>query len=284
MDIKDIIYRISRLTSKEKIHILNILKNKELDFTKNANGYFFNFLNIDDETLDKICNCLELIEGKRDLIKEMDKRRNELMIYYKSIIEDKLQYNLQNKRNEYISKLQIQKCNNISLEFSRIFKIKRKIYDTDPDIALKEIYKSRNKFVKDSVYHRISICLKSKSNRGTDSKKEDHYSEEYNANSEIDIQDNIDIIDDDIIDDVDDIIDDDIIDKNLDFDVEEDDDAFNDTFNENGNDENDDDENDDTIEEQDEYEIAFYKNLLNKQGFVFDDDKKCMLIYQTYVE
>ena len=59
IDIKDVISRINRLNIKEKNHILNILRMTKIDYTKNANGYFFNLLQIDIDILEKICNCLK---------------------------------------------------------------------------------------------------------------------------------------------------------------------------------------------------------------------------------
>jgi hypothetical protein len=37
-------------------------------------------------------------------------------------------------------------------------------------------------------------------------------------------------------------------------------------------------------EEKTETDISFYRKLLNKQGFVFDDDSKCRLVYQEYIK
>ena len=37
---------------------------------------------------------------------------------------------------------------------------------------------------------------------------------------------------------------------------------------------------DETIEEDD---INYYKNLLNLQGFSFDENKQCILVYQEYI-
>ena len=66
--IKDVIQRISKLQNKEKIHILNILRMSKVEFTKNSNGYFFNFLNIDKNIINEICNCLDLIETNNILL------------------------------------------------------------------------------------------------------------------------------------------------------------------------------------------------------------------------
>ena len=54
MDVKNIIFRINQLSHKEKHHILNILKANNIEYTKNTNGFFFNFLKIKDDTVDKI--------------------------------------------------------------------------------------------------------------------------------------------------------------------------------------------------------------------------------------
>ena len=115
MDIRDIISRISKLNSKEQLHILNILKTNNIEFAKNSNGYFFNFINIDNDILLKICKCLELIEGNTDLLKEMDRRRNELLTYYKKLIEDRLNASIKKKRDEYVKRLMIHNNNNFTV-------------------------------------------------------------------------------------------------------------------------------------------------------------------------
>ena len=40
--LRDLISNIKRLTIKEKHHILSIFKKYNIEYTKNANGYFFN--------------------------------------------------------------------------------------------------------------------------------------------------------------------------------------------------------------------------------------------------
>jgi small subunit ribosomal protein S4 len=72
-----------QLQEKQKVHILNILRTNEIEFTKNSNGYFFNFMSLNDQIIEKICTCLDLIESNTDLVREMDRRRNELLVYYK---------------------------------------------------------------------------------------------------------------------------------------------------------------------------------------------------------
>jgi hypothetical protein len=299
-DIKDIISRISKLNQKEKVHILNILHTKNIEYTKNANGYFFNFLNIDDDIIEKIYNCLILIEENTDMIKEMERRRNELLQYYKLLIEERLQNNLQKKRDNYIKKLIIKKYTEITLVKKRKNIINKKYINPniDPDILLKEHLKSKFKYQKNSIYHRLVTCIKlSKSNKNKNTcKNEDDndMSSDIKSNYDIDTVDDIsenDVnLDDYNISDVDDNFDDfdtsSIIDKESGI-VDEIDEG---------------DDNDEIIEVEDidyvdedifpsnksidykKMEFLYYKRLLNDQGFVFDENKECLLITQEYIQ
>lgn len=295
-DIKDIIARISKLNSKEKVHILNILHTKNIDFTKNANGYFFNFLNIDDDIIQKIYNCLKLIEENTDKIKEMEKRRNELLQYYKLLIEERLQNNLQKKRDSYIQKLIIRPYTEITLTKKRKNIINKKQINPniDTDILIKEHLKSKLKYSKNSVYHRLVTFIKlSKSNKTK--KNDDDDDEDIKSNHDSDDvvrrQDTVDDISelnlsgnlDDYISDIDDNFDDydigsdkvSVIVDDLD-EGEEIDEVIE-------LDEMDDVDEDVNNDDYKKMEFLYYKKLLNKQGFVFDENKECLLVYQEYI-
>lgn len=299
VDIKDIINKINRLSIKEKSHILNILKMANIKFTKNSNGYFFNFLDIKEDILAKICNCLDLIEKNAGILKEMDRRRNELLNYYKNLIEDRLQNNIKRRRIEYLSKLMvINHSLTINIKPKRNHNLKRIKSDTyvDPDVLLKE-YKNRYKYEKGSVYHRIITCIKLlRSKRGRDIKSAD------DTNSNIMNYDNKEGEGDDNANDsegdnTDDMMEDSLYSEHSDLDTDEKTDQEGDDTmlhnekyifdedNENDNDnDNDDDEDKRTSEDKTENDFLFFKNLLNQQGFQFDDDKKCLLIYQNYIQ
>lgn len=305
-DIKDIIARISKLNSKEKVHILNILHTKNIDFTKNANGYFFNLLNIEDEIIQKIYNCLKLIEENTDRIKEMEKRRNELLQYYKLLIEEKLQNNLQKKRDSYIQKLIIHPYTEITLTKKRknILNKKQINSNIDTDILIKEHLKSKLKYSKNSVYHRLVTFIKlSKSNK---TKKNDDEDDDTDIKSNHDSDDVVrrqgDTVDDiseiNLSGNLDDYISETAFEDNENFDDY-------DICSDKGSGIVDDldereeidevielDEMDEVIEldedvnNNDDYkkmEFLYYKKLLNKQGFVFDENKECLLVYQEYV-
>lgn len=173
--IRDVIGRINKLDSKEKTHILSILKATNNTFTKNANGYFFNLAVVPEEIINKIVKCVELIEKNRDLIKDMDKRRESLLIYYKGIIEETLMSSMRNKRENYLNMLRIvEHTHNMKLVINRKQTIKwRNNYssDVDPDELIKEYNKSRHVYEKKSVYGRILAKMKamrSGKSRGND--------------------------------------------------------------------------------------------------------------------
>lgn len=297
-DLKDVINRISKLTTKEKIHILNILKIHNIDFTKNINGYFFNLSSVNDEVIQKIIKCLELIECNRDLIKEMDKRREQLLNYYKTLIENTLKKTIEERKKEYIEFLTLRReNNNMYIEKKRIYKINvRKI--ADPEEYMKDFYKSKNKYDKTSVYYKLLIKLKRNSgnsnynatNHDDDiisisggSELSDYVSEIDNDND----NDNIDIIEDNENDKITDLEDEfDELNKDNDIISEED---INEDINDDNNIENEYDlEIEDTLIQKQKNPIriddmSFYKNLLSQQGFIFNEYSKCLLIYQSYI-
>lgn len=309
IDIKDTITRINKLTSKEKMHILNILKTRNIQFTKNTNGYFFNFLNIDKTIIGKICNCLDLIEKNTDLLREMNRRRNELLKYYRLLIEDKLQNNVKKKKLEYVNNILLKQYTNINCVINRKQIIKRKTTylnsDIDSDILMKNYIKSRYKYEKDSIYHRIITCIKLiKSNKTTNKKYEDDENDSGVLLEKESGYDNVDIdADNESINDITEAesfgIDQDIysIDEKDDDDEKDDekDDDDEDKFKDIidvllekeeclNDDENEEADKQISNEEKTEMEFLYYKTLLNKQGFVFDENKDVILMFQEYID
>lgn len=290
IDIKDVITRINKLHIKEKLHILNILRMTQIDYTKNANGYFFNLLEIDGGILEKICNCLDLIEKNSGILKEMDRRRNELLNYYKNLIEERLQNNIQKKRDEYINRLQIKDSSlNMVIKMKTIKRRRFFEHITDPDLLIKEYTKYKNRYAKGSVYHRIITSIKFiKSNRCRETKSSE--------NDEVTVLDENDSVKDN--ESVVDITEDSFHMSDNEGDGEEKDEFEekehdNDSISENENEneiEIDENEIDNEIEEDKittedntENEFLRFKNLLYKQGFEFNDNKNCLLTYQAYI-
>lgn len=169
--LRELISNIKRLTPKEKHHILSIFKKYNVEFTKNSNGYFFNLDKIDDEILDKVSKCVDLIEQKRELITSLDKKRDSYLEYYKNLIENKLKETINKRREHYINQL-VLIPDEIPIR-KKIKKSVRIVSNIDPDILMKEHSKSK-KYNKNSVYFRINqriIALSRKSNRHKSSGK-----------------------------------------------------------------------------------------------------------------
>jgi hypothetical protein len=298
IDIKDVITRINKLNTKEKMHILNILRMTKIDYTKNVNGYFFNLLQIDTVILEKICNCLDLIEKNSGILKEMDRRRIELLSYYKNLIEERLQKNIQKKRDEYVNRLQL-KDPSLNIVIKRKIIKKKRVFEhiTDPDLLIKEYIKYKNRFQKGSVYHRITVSIKlirsNKSREMKSSENDELHVPDENDSGYDNVKDNESVVD--ITEDSFHISDnEEEIEEEKENDKQEEDDDEKEQENDDGTYISEEDiENvyDDEIEEEDkitsedntENEFRHFKNLLYKQGFEFDDNKNCLLIYQDYI-
>jgi hypothetical protein len=192
--LRELISKIKRLTSKEKHHILSIFKKYNVEFTKNSNGYFFNLDKIDDEILDKVSKCVDLIEQKRELITALDKKRDSYLEYYKNLIENKLKETINKRREHYINQLiLIPDENPIRKKIKKSVRIMSTI---DPDILMKEHNKSK-KYDKNSVYFRINqriIALSRKSNRhrSSDKSKDEGDDSSFNYGGNGDGEDNVD--------------------------------------------------------------------------------------------
>lgn len=303
MDVKNIISRINHLSLKEKNHILNILKANDIEYTKNTNGYFFNFLKIDDNTFNKIIKCLELIEKNCNLIKEMDKRRNDLIKNYKKIIEEKLKLSFEKQKNDYIKYLSLQMYNtNINYNIKRIYHIKRNKHflaktSTQAELILKEYQKSQTKFIKNSVYHRIYSRIKMNkrfNDHKIDSEQTNTTEDNYNSiNDNFNEIENIEDIDH--IEDIDNIEDNNIDENNIEEDVDnisdcEKSDIYHDDVSVSNHSEESDHEtsiskttNKNKFKIKMEKDINYYKNLLYQQGFTFDDNRRCLLLKENYI-
>jgi len=320
MDIKDVVERINQLTQKEKLHILNILKKHGMTYTKNSNGYFFNLSDVGEPISQKLCKCLDLIEQNRDVIKEMDRRREELLRYYKGLIEEKLLETVKQRRDEYINLLMERPVtSDLKMNMTPLRKTKRTEYgdDVDPDELMKEYQKSRNKFPKGSIYNMINARLKAlRSCRSHERKTDDaDRNGAYYGIEETDITENLDDQDSDIEnleerDDVDVDVeadndytvskghkDDNVSEvKEIVSDIEDAQSEYAASEYINSNEDIDteyesDDESEkvaaekkkDSTDEKTENDMSFYRNLLHKQGYHFDENNKCLLVKQEYI-
>jgi hypothetical protein len=312
VNIQQLIHHISKLNLKEKEHILKLFIDKKIEYTKNVNGYFFNLCsnNVTDEILELVEQGINLMEKNRNLLNDIDKKRDLMLKECKESIENELNNTIKLKKEEYYKKIKnIDVDTNIHYTFERI---KRKVFSKMSDYNIDNFDKKTLFYNKNGVYFRINnimklLIRKNKTTNieyydysGYDDNNDDNLEHEYIDNNcdEIDEiaddpdsvrawanQDNMEMYDDGVIDYQ--IIDNEttVIDNdknnNLDPDQEID---INDI---NIDDVVDTDDIDidivDTDDVVDDKEKLFYKQLLNKHGFSFNEDKICFLLYQKYL-
>jgi hypothetical protein len=273
IDIRELIERIGKLNKKEKVHILNILKPNDKDYTQNANGYFFNLANVPDDVIKKILRCLHLIEKNRNILQEMDERRESLVNYYKGLIEDKLKCSISEIKSKYIKQITLRSCqSNVNMHVKRRLFIKRKNYISDANIddVIKEHMKGY-KYEKDSVYYRLNYRMKSlRAGRETKGK-----SDEMEENDEEDVkqvQIQSDCSEQGNEDEQDECP------EYEDFDFEEVKSVASDA-----SDQSTTSRNTETETECFTDKLTYYKRLLNTKGFKFDDNKHCNLVKEPYI-
>lgn len=297
--ITDIIVRISKLTVKEKQHILNILLSDKIEFTKNANGYFFSLLHTHQDVIDKICECLVLMEKNRDIVRDMDNRRDQLLLYYNGLFEEKLKMTLFTQNENYRKKIElVPHSTSISIGYKRVYKYQKTSTskDIDPDELIKEYIRNK-KYHKDSIYSKILSKLKSNKFKSNMKTTEQSYEIDDLTNIESkSIEDVVAEIDTEFIEpeveevsehhfdlDISDVekydsaSESDLLDKIMDSDVE-------DTYSEHS------DSSTDFKQKQEEQKheeqlqvINYYKRLLTEQGYMFDEDNACKLIVEPYI-
>lgn len=310
--LKELISKVKRLTIKEKQHILSIFKKYGIEYTKNSNGYFFNLDKIDNDILDKVSKCIELIEEKRDLITILDKKRDVHLEYYKNLIENKLKETIHKKRVDYINKL-ILIPSNICIK-KKVNSKNTKFSNLDPDILMKEHNKTR-KYEKNSIKYRINkkIMLMSKKTHKYTSDKlsnDDNWYNDDDNDNDIDIDDeymdDIGDVEDELKEDLDEEYLNDCLDNDDYIENSEiiDDEIYDDEYykyNDSDSELNTETEKSERTEnktksvkinkkkkEQDieasSNEIDYYKSLLKQNGFKFDDDKNVQIKIEEYIQ
>lgn len=301
LNVNKIISKTKNLTDNEKRHILNILLTYKVEYSKNQSGYFFYLEKINDEIIHKILKCIDLIEEKSDLIYNLDKKRDEHLEYYKSLIENKLKETINLKKKTLID--------NLRLIEETFYIIKKKtskkvqFTDEDPDKLMKDHLK-KYKYKKDSIYHRISQLMIQMSRKN----KHKHIKEDCGSEGKDETGEGDDIgrdeIEDEIEDEISGSIGDDISTGEIGNDNEselEDNEYYNSDSNNEASESFDTSDIDHTETEHTDTEtqtktrkikkktkissneLDYYKNLLKKGGFKFDDDKEVIMIKEQYI-
>lgn len=277
VNVKELINKISRLNQKEKEHVLKLFIGKNIQYTKNVNGYFFNLCtsNITPDVLKSINDGINLMEKNRNLLNDIDKKRDLMLRQCKELIENKLNDTIKSKQYDYFNKIRLIP-NNMNIDYI-ISKITKKYYSKLSDYNIDNFDKKTIIYNKNTVYFRLNTVMKLnvRQNKMTnvDYNNYDYGENDFgNCTSEIgdaDIDVDVGEIDDniDVVDTVGGDIDCDGSGENL-FDV------------------TDDDVNSDIDEmevDTDSKEKLYYKQLLNSYGYTFNEDKTCSLVYQDYI-
>lgn len=293
MDIQNLIVRISKLTQKEQNHFYRILIKNGVTYSKNLNGYFFNLGKANNDVLEELTKCLELIEPNRDLIKQLDSQRQELREKYTFIIKQRLTQHKQKILQEFENKITVEPYTNVKVEIHPV-QLRQKVYikeDEDIESVMKRLRKKN--YPKNSIYHTVLQKIKRKNTNkkkiSTEENDDDNYSiniidndpndNEYNfddndnndleneieelENETEDLEHEVEEIENDIVesDDVDMISEhDQEIELNQETEIKE--------------------ESNEELQEQ----ILYYRKILSQQlGFQFDENKYCKLVYQEYI-
>jgi hypothetical protein len=153
----DIIKNIDILDSSEKLHILNMLKSSNIQYTKNSNGYFFNAEDIHQNTnvFEKLRNCVSLIISNRDLIKEMDRKRDDVIKEYRRVIETKI--SRKNTKHKLNKEDLVLKKHNINIDITCSYNTKTTVEKhLDPDLLI-SIYNDNitKKLKSNRLYHKM---------------------------------------------------------------------------------------------------------------------------------
>ena len=266
----EIVKKINECNKEEKDFVLKYIVSRGIKGTKNVNGYFFNVSRIKPELLSDISNCINMIINQRDMIKTMNEKRNNEIEEYTRLV----------KISEKNTQRNIQKC------FNDLIKVKSKVKITEIKHEFQEIpLQQKLKYPKESVYARILYKFKM-SKQKTSAIIIENYDNEYEC------PDNVSDTFNDISED------DEQNEQQYDSDAEVEVDAENSSPSESDEDEakehmSNEIEDIEEIECEDEYteeenidkveletSIDKYRKILYNKGYIFDDDKACILYIQ----
>lgn len=85
MSIQTLLLKIERFTKDEKQFLFTFLKNTNVQYSKNKNGYFFRLNSVDKEFIAKLTEYVSNIESHRNAIIERELEREREIEYYKNI-------------------------------------------------------------------------------------------------------------------------------------------------------------------------------------------------------
>lgn len=240
---RKLVNNISSLDNNEKRHIFHILKKNGVSFTKNKNGYFFNFTNIQDNMLVILERCVDVIITHRMELQILDKKRDLQIKEFKETISKTMKEKLIKKAEDEFKMIKlVREETSISKNITQKITIRKRVID--PDTIENEMKKMNKlpKYEKNTVYWRISQKISTRA-KNVKNKREDAPEIEIDK---IDAEDDLDYSDE--------LSHDDKLSDTYD-DIEDDDDLDNlgncDDENEDNEDNEDEDDENEEIEEED---------------------------------
>jgi hypothetical protein len=145
---------INSLDNSEKLYILNTLKDANVPFTKNSNGYFFNVTNINKNVKQDVIRKIDYIKKNRDIIKNADYQREKYMNDFKNRIDDIQQDKTNKEIQDFIQAVTLRQDSNIVLDTETTLEPCK-----DPDILMSDYVIKKNKVFKN---HPLYPYLKNK--------------------------------------------------------------------------------------------------------------------------
>lgn len=287
MDLKTLISRTNQLNSKEKIHVLKILKENGIDFTKNENGFFFNLSNLDTKITKQILECIDLIEKNRQCIQDINDKREQLLSQYKSMFEEKLRITHQEKQTEYINNIILKDYSNINIVINRVKKNQKRMFPhlDDPDDIIKAYTQVIKNSLKLGVFKRLNDKMKKTRANLYIQKKSSYMNDEIFDSPVAELEDEVEFdvesipesipdIGDDIVEEAEEDILDEIEADLIDIEGDGEDNTSIDS-------EEYEEENDLDYREKIDQKMQYFKLLLNKKGFQFNES--CVLKHDEYI-
>lgn len=154
--IQDLVRKLKTFSKNEKIHIFYLFKRHHVEYTQNSNGIFINLQHVDKNILQKIIDCANLIEEKRDLILELDTKRDMYIEYYKNMMNVKISEIEHNKQCEINEMLRTEEEDFTVVKFAAIDNYNE---EDDNDVTSLEYFKNY-KVYKDKSYHKDSVYFR----------------------------------------------------------------------------------------------------------------------------
>lgn len=181
----EILEKIKSLNNYEKSIVLNFLQNKNIIFSKNSNGYFFNIKN-DDTILKELNDLIVKIYNNRQIVSSYLQKRKLEQESLKHQIDEEMQKKQEEAHQNLLNKLTIIEesiiltVKNKANKYSKFSEAEWNQYMNKIDNVLKD----KIKYPKDGTFYRLNKIIKQKKKKEINENIEEDISEPENENDE----------------------------------------------------------------------------------------------------